>query len=1297
MSDSRASIPSPLTIGEPQTVNHRPSADSAMSGTVASGSPSSSSVPTSPSESMPAESNQSSSTDPASAPPTDRLFPTRRSSLLAQVDSPHQPTFSSFRSSFLSTTPILTLPLDDVHHHPLQLDTDSDDTSDAITAIPVSRLRSTSDASAPTSPPIPVPSRRQSHALYDTIASDRHVRRASSLNTITTNSTASRHSKVLPDAPSTIPPPSPQDSKIPTVASPSSSHLSPLDPSRPLSLFSTTRGGGFSPERSTLSEFPNPAIFKPRSMSSASRDDHVDNPIAEMESETMDSVTGNGTPPTENQSWTLANKKRNTEFHEIFTKLPKEDHLIEDFACNLQKEPPAQGRLYVSERHICFSTKILWVQAHQVSIPFPEVLTLEKRNGPSGTIEISTISTKFTFSGFVNRDSVYDMLQTIWTPMGPKQNIKLTTFRKSVVPSKRSTSPAPSMTRGGSTTPAPSIGSTTLSTKSKSSSKKCSHVEDGVCEVCAIAGGTDEDGMVSESSVLVDSGSLSDTSSSQDTTEIRHDELDDDDDTKNEVEAYIYETVKNELTQAAKLEEEEQMQQRDVKVVKTDVVVEEKVEDAEAAKKLDERVKVEEEDDVHTDTQSEQQLTVTAASVDRVKAAEKKLTNRLSAGSLASLFTGMSTNSLLSNTSSGSSGTARNVGGLVGDAIEGPSAGASPVSTSKPDPTASVRNFLASLGMPQVGANGNGSGGEGKASPPKSPATTKMPSLVIGSPVSKKPTPAPTISQPNSNAGSTTTTSASGGEEGTPERARSIVAAEAPPLGLAEIAAAVVAGSGSPSPVGIGNPSDGGYDTDNSLVITTTVPAHPHIVHQPHPVRRGSAASVLGSPTRAGTKHGVGEEDAEAKKKRKKRKAKVGRIVATGKCGCEDTHKKMVGVMDATVQCSMEAVWALLFGDRPLVGSFYRSFLEKRKIKDTKSTTWVDPSTGPPDSALTDMPEGPEKDHQYLGSLSVGSVRREEYLMPVSNPIGPKAVICKVREELLKYVQGNNVCVLGSSQTPDAPSGSSFVINVRCCMISDPGSNGKATRLKVSCEVEWLKGSWLKLAVDQAAPQGIRSHQQDLHNFLKAYLTTQGPTVEVRVAKHLPAIAEETETDEEDDDGTGLGVGDPSASLRVGTQLLRTKDPLFHPLAEEVERLGKHARRNEDDGGVEDEVEALLQDGVMRRGRWGLRRSNTWKGSNAPTRSSSLGRPSTPTSPTTGGRVRVGGGGGGWEAVGVWVMIVVVIVVLCGVMWMMVWMGMLVVKMEERMRVLEGLVREQTGLMRGMVVGGGRIGQGELE
>ncbi|KAI8809672.1 hypothetical protein BJ742DRAFT_803285 [Cladochytrium replicatum] len=1062
--DADACISRSLNADDLPSANHLPSPesnpDSAMSGTVA--------LPSAPvacrppsvhanrSESMP-ESNLSSTSDPSSAP-SDRTVPIRRSSLRTHVDSPHQPTSSSFRSSLLSTAPILSIPLDDVHHHPLQLDTDSDENSDAITAIPVSRLRSTSDASAPTSPPIPVPSRRQSHAVYDTIASDRHIRRASSLNTITPNSTLSRHFKALSDA-STIPPPSPQDSNMPTVVSPSSSHLPPLDLSRPLTLLSTSRGDAFSPERSTISEFPNPALFKPRSMSSASRDDHVDNPVTESENDAKDNVPSNGTPPAENQNWTFAHKRRNAEFHEIFSKLPKEDHLIDDFACNLQKEPPAQGRLYVSERHISFSTKILWVQAHQVSIPFPEVLTLEKRNGPSGTIEISTIATKFTFSGFVNSDSVYDMLRTIWTQMGPKQNIKLTTFRKSVVPSKRSTSPVPSITRGGSATPAPSIGSTTFSTKSKSSSKKCPHIEDAQCDVCASASGTEEDGMVSESSVLVDSTSLSDTSSSLDTTEIRDDDLDDDDDTKNEVEAYIYEAVKNELTQAAKLEEEEQMREMSVEVVKSVVVEEEKSEETEVMKMQDEVVKVEDDEDVHRDTQSEQQLTVTAASVDRVKAAEKKLTNRLSAGSLASLFTGMSTNSLLSNTSSGSSGIARNVGGLVGDAIEGPSAGASPASVTKPDPSGAVRNFLASLGMQQVSGSGNGSAEDGKATPPKSPATTKMPTLAIDSPMSKTPN----VSQPNSNTGSATTTSASGGEEGTPERARSMAAAEAPPLGLAEIAAAVAAGSGALSPVGIANPSDGGYDTDNSLVITTTVTSHPHIIHQPHQVRRGSAASVFGSLTHVGTKHGAGEDDAEAKqKRRKKRRAKVGRIVATGKCGCEDTHKKMVGVMDVTVPGSMEAVWALLYGDRPLVGSFYRSFLEKRKIKDTRSTSWADPSPGPQDSDITDIPEGPEKDHKYLGSLAVGTVRRQEYLMPVSNPIGPKAVMCKVREELLKYMPGNNVCVRSTSQTPDAPSGSSFATNLRCCMISDPGSNGKATRLRVSCEVEWFKGSWLK-------------------------------------------------------------------------------------------------------------------------------------------------------------------------------------------------------------------------------------------
>jgi hypothetical protein len=75
----------------------------------------------------------------------------------------------------------------------------------------------------------------------------------------------------------------------------------------------------------------------------------------------------------------VASSKRNADFHDLFKNIPEGDYLIdgaygfpsschplskryEDYGCALQREILVQGRLYVSENHLCFHANIFgWV------------------------------------------------------------------------------------------------------------------------------------------------------------------------------------------------------------------------------------------------------------------------------------------------------------------------------------------------------------------------------------------------------------------------------------------------------------------------------------------------------------------------------------------------------------------------------------------------------------------------------------------------------------------------------------------------------------------------------------------------------------------------------------------------------------------------------------------------------------------------------------------------------------------------------------------------------------------------
>ncbi|KAA8911705.1 hypothetical protein TRICI_003720 [Trichomonascus ciferrii] len=118
-----------------------------------------------------------------------------------------------------------------------------------------------------------------------------------------------------------------------------------------------------------------------------------------------------------------ANKKRNKDFHRLFRSVTTDDYLLDDFSCALSREILIHGRLYVSERHICFNSNILgWVT--NLIIGFDEIVTLEKKNTaglfPNGII-IQTLHARHSFASFVSRDTTLEFLTSVWKQASPHQ------------------------------------------------------------------------------------------------------------------------------------------------------------------------------------------------------------------------------------------------------------------------------------------------------------------------------------------------------------------------------------------------------------------------------------------------------------------------------------------------------------------------------------------------------------------------------------------------------------------------------------------------------------------------------------------------------------------------------------------------------------------------------------------------------------------------------------------------------------------------------------------------------------
>lgn len=112
----------------------------------------------------------------------------------------------------------------------------------------------------------------------------------------------------------------------------------------------------------------------------------------------------------------LASSKRNKDFHQLFRSVPESDRLIEDWSAALQRDILLQGRFYVSEKHVCFSSNIMgWVT--NLVISFDEVLSMEKKTTamlfPNG-IAIQTLHARNVFATFLSRDTTYDLLIALW-------------------------------------------------------------------------------------------------------------------------------------------------------------------------------------------------------------------------------------------------------------------------------------------------------------------------------------------------------------------------------------------------------------------------------------------------------------------------------------------------------------------------------------------------------------------------------------------------------------------------------------------------------------------------------------------------------------------------------------------------------------------------------------------------------------------------------------------------------------------------------------------------------------------
>ncbi|EJS42793.1 YLR072W [Saccharomyces arboricola H-6] len=110
----------------------------------------------------------------------------------------------------------------------------------------------------------------------------------------------------------------------------------------------------------------------------------------------------------------FASEEANENFRQVFKSLPSKTRLIADYFCFFHREFPYQGRIFLSNTHLCFNSTVLnWMA--KLQIPLNEIKYLDKVTTNSGAISVETLTNKYTFSGFMSRDKVFQLITRIWS------------------------------------------------------------------------------------------------------------------------------------------------------------------------------------------------------------------------------------------------------------------------------------------------------------------------------------------------------------------------------------------------------------------------------------------------------------------------------------------------------------------------------------------------------------------------------------------------------------------------------------------------------------------------------------------------------------------------------------------------------------------------------------------------------------------------------------------------------------------------------------------------------------------
>lgn len=108
-------------------------------------------------------------------------------------------------------------------------------------------------------------------------------------------------------------------------------------------------------------------------------------------------------------------ESRSEEYRQLFH-LPREEVLVRDFNCALQRNILLQGHMYLFLRYVCFYSNIFGYEKKKI-IPLRDITCIQKAKTAGifpNAIEIVAWGKKLFFGSFLSRDEAYRLLEDGW-------------------------------------------------------------------------------------------------------------------------------------------------------------------------------------------------------------------------------------------------------------------------------------------------------------------------------------------------------------------------------------------------------------------------------------------------------------------------------------------------------------------------------------------------------------------------------------------------------------------------------------------------------------------------------------------------------------------------------------------------------------------------------------------------------------------------------------------------------------------------------------------------------------------